>query len=184
MKPIELEGTVTVMDHLQSIVEDLGTSYWESEIADPLRLDQIEEQELDDLSGGEKQRVAIAACLSAEPDMYLLDEPSAHLDSEQRFLAIKAIRRRSENKKIPALVIDHDIYLIDMIADRLQVFEGVPGEHGDAGRPLSMRDGMNKFLKDLGITFRRDPDTGRPRVNKPDSRKDREQKRIGEFYYT
>jgi len=181
---VELEGAVTVMNYLQSIVEDLGTSYWESEIADPLQLDQIKEQELNDLSGGENQRVAIAACLSVEPDMYLFDEPSAHLDSEQRFLAIRAIRRRSENKKIPALVIDHDIYLIDMIADRLQVFEGDPGKHGETGRPLSMRDGMNKFLKDLGITFRRDPDTGRPRVNKPDSRKDREQKRIGEFYYT
>ena len=181
---IELEGTVTVMDHLQSIAVDFGTSYWESEIADPLKLEQIKEQELDDLSGGEKQRVAIAASLSVEPDMYLFDEPSAHLDSEQRFLAVRAIRRRSENKEIPAIVIDHDIYLIDMIADRLQVFEGVPGEHGKAGRPLSLRDGMNKFLKDLGITFRRDPDTGRPRINKPGSRKDREQKRDGEFYYS
>jgi len=173
-----------VMDHLQSIAVDFATSYWESEIADPLKLEQIKEQELDDLSGGEKQRVAIAASLSVEPDMYLFDEPSAHLDSEQRFLAVRAIRRRSENKEIPAIVIDHDIYLIDMIADRLQVFEGVPGEHGKAGRPLSLRDGMNKFLKDLGITFRRDPDTGRPRINKPGSRKDREQKRDGEFYYS
>jgi len=181
---IELEGSVTVMNYLQSTAKDFGTSYWESEIADPLQLGQIKEQELNDLSGGEKQRVAIAACLSVEPDMYLFDEPSAHLDSEQRFFAVRAIRRRSENKKIPALVIDHDIYLIDMIADRLQVFEGEPGKYGDTGRPLSMRDGMNKFLKNLGITFRRDPNTGRPRINKPGSRKDREQKRNGEFYYT
>ncbi len=180
---IDLDGALTVMDFLRSTAEDIGTSYWESEIAEPLKLDQIKEQDLNELSGGEQQRVAIAACLSKEADIYLFDEPSAHLDVEQRVLAIRAIRRHSENKKIPALVIDHDIYLIDMIADRLQVFEGVPGEYGNADRPLSMREGMNKFLKNLDITFRRDPDTGRPRINKPGSRKDREQKKIGEYYY-
>jgi len=181
---IELEGSLTVMEHLRDKAEDYGTSHWESEVAAPLQLDQIKEQELDDLSGGERQRVSIAACLSEEPDLYLLDEPSAHLDVEQRTLAIRTIRRHSESKGIPALVIDHDIYMIDLLADRIQVFEGSPGEHGVAGRPMNMRDGMNRFLKYLGVTFRRDPDTGRPRINKPGSRKDREQKSSGEYYYS
>ncbi len=181
---IELEGSLTVMDHLRSKAEDFGTSHWETEIAAPLQLDQIKEQELDDLSGGERQRVSIAACLSEEPDLYLLDEPSAHLDVEQRALATRAIRRHSESKGIPALVIDHDIYMIDLLADRIQVFEGIPGKEGKAGKPLDMRDGMNRFLKNLEVTFRRDPDTGRPRINKPGSRKDREQKSSGEYYYS
>jgi len=180
---IDLDWAITVKDFLRRNSEDFGTSYWDSEIAEPLKLDQIKEQELDELSGGEHQRVAIAACLSEEADIYLFDEPSAQLDVEQRVLAIRAIRRHSENKKIPALVIDHDIYLIDLIADRLQVFEGVPGEYGNVHQPLSMHEGMNEFLKDIDITFRRDPDTGRPRINKPGSRKDREQKKIGEYYY-
>ncbi|MFP4001488.1 MAG: ribosome biogenesis/translation initiation ATPase RLI, partial [Thermoplasmata archaeon] len=180
---VELDEAVNVMDHLYSVSEDIGSSFWQTEIAEPLQLDQIKEQDLKDLSGGEKQRVAIADCLSKDADLFLLDEPSAHLDVEQRVLAARAIRRYSERKSSPALVIDHDIYMIDLISDRLLVFDGVPGEDGHAGEPVGMREGMNEFLRDLEVTFRRDPDSGRPRINKPDSRKDREQKRSGEYYY-
>jgi ATP-binding cassette subfamily E protein 1 len=47
-----------------------------------------------------------------------------------------------------------------------------------------MREGMNKFLSAVDITFRRDADTNRPRINKPESRLDREQKLKGEYYYS
>jgi ATP-binding cassette subfamily E protein 1 len=47
-----------------------------------------------------------------------------------------------------------------------------------------MRSGMNEFLANLEVTFRRDERAGRPRINKPDSRLDREQKAQGEYYYT
>jgi ATP-binding cassette subfamily E protein 1 len=63
------------------------------------------------------------------------------------------------------------------------VFEGVSGVKGTAHTPLEMREGMNSFLKVLGITFRRDEETQRPRVNKPESRLDRTQKEQGEYYY-
>jgi len=46
-----------------------------------------------------------------------------------------------------------------------------------------MRTGMNEFLRGVGITFRRDNETNRPRINKEDSRLDREQKSAGEYYY-
>ncbi len=141
------------------------------------------EQRLTDLSGGERQRVAIAACLSERADIYLLDEPSAHLDVEQRVLATKAIRRYGERQDATVLVIDHDIYMIDLVSDRLMVFDGEPAAHGHASPPISMRDGMNEFLSNLSISFRRDERIGRPRINKPDSQKDREQKRQGEYYY-
>jgi len=141
------------------------------------------EQNLVDLSGGERQRVAIAACLSEDADLYLLDEPSAHLDVEQRVRATTAIRRYAENHDATVLVIDHDIYMIDLLADRLMVFDGEPAEAGYASKPQAMRAGMNDFLSDLEITFRRDERTGRPRINKPDSQKDRQQKRDGEYYY-
>ena len=168
---------------LSSITDQFGTSYWETEIAGPLQLERLMEQNLTDLSGGERQRVAIAACLSDTADLYLLDEPSAHLDVEQRVQATSAIRRYAEQQDATVLVIDHDIYMIDLLADRLLVFDGEPAVSGHAGMPQPMREGMNDFLSNLEITFRRDERTARPRINKPDSQLDREQRREGEYYY-
>jgi ATP-binding cassette subfamily E protein 1 len=181
---IEIDQPMRVDAFLSSITDDFGSSYWNTEIAQPLQLDEIMEQQLDDLSGGERQRVAIAACLSEEADLYLLDEPSAHLDVEQRVLATSAIRRYAENHDATAMVIDHDIYMIDLLSDRLLVFDGEPAREGEASPPVSMRDGMNEFLANLDVTFRRDERTGRPRINKPGSQLDREQKRNGEYYYS
>ena len=180
---VEIDRPMRVDAFLASITDDFGTSYWNTEIAGPLQLDRIMEQQLTDLSGGERQRVAIAACLSEEAELYLLDEPSAHLDVEQRVLATRAIRRYTETHDKTAMVIDHDIYMIDLLSDRLQVFEGTPAERGHAGTPVGMREGMNAFLSNLDVTFRRDERTGRPRINKPGSQKDREQKNAGEYYY-
>ncbi|WP_436911047.1 ribosome biogenesis/translation initiation ATPase RLI [Halosimplex marinum] len=181
---VEIDQPMRVDAFLSSITDDFGTSYWNTEIADPLQLDRVMEQDLTDLSGGERQRVAIAACLSEDADLYLLDEPSAHLDVEQRVRATSAIRRYAENHDATALVIDHDIYMIDLLADRMLVFDGEPAERGHASPPVSMRDGMNEFLANLDITFRRDERTGRPRINKPGSQLDREQKSAGEYYYS
>jgi len=180
---IEIDQHMRVDAFLRSITDDFGSSYWNTEIGQPLQIDPIMEQALTDLSGGERQRVAIAACLSEDADLYLLDEPSAHLDVEQRVLATSAIRRYAENHDATALVIDHDIYMVDLLSDRLLVFDGEPAEHGHASTPQPMREGMNEFLGNLDITFRRDERTKRPRVNKPDSQLDREQKKAGEYYY-
>ncbi|WP_160134580.1 ribosome biogenesis/translation initiation ATPase RLI [Halococcus salsus] len=181
---IQLDQPMRVDSYLASITTDFGTSYWNTEIAQPLQLGRVMEQNLTDLSGGERQRVAIAACLSEDADLYVLDEPSAHIDVEQRVQAISAIRRYTENHDATALVIDHDTYMIDLLADRLLVFDGEPAQSGHASPPVGMREGMNRFLSDLDVTFRRDERVGRPRINKPGSQLDREQKREGEYYYT
>lgn len=181
---IEIDQNRRVDTFLSGITSDFGSSYWNTEIAKPLQLDPIMEQRLTELSGGERQRVAIAACLSQDADLYLLDEPSAHLDVEQRVQATNAIRRYAESNDATVLVIDHDIYLIDLLSDRLLVFDGEPAVSGHAGTPQNMRSGMNEFLSNLEITFRRDERVGRPRINKPDSQLDRQQKREGEYYYT
>lgn len=181
---IKAEEPILVSEYLQSLSKQVGTSYYETEIIRPLQLERLMNQKLDDLSGGELQRVAIAACLSRTADLYLLDEPSAHLDVEQRVLATKVIRRFAENNKVTAMVVDHDIYMIDMLSDRLLVFEGEPMKRGEVHGPFDMRQGMNRFLKGIGITFRRDEETKRPRVNKLDSQLDRTQKSEGEYYYS
>jgi ATP-binding cassette, sub-family E, member 1 len=181
---IEIDQPMRVDAFLSSLTDDFGSSYWNTEIAQPLLLDRIMEQNLTDLSGGERQRVAIAACLSKDADLYLLDEPSAYLDVEQRVRATRAIRRYAEMQDATVLVIDHDIYMIDLVSDRLMVFDGEPAQHGHAGRPKGMREGMNDFLANLDITFRRDENVGRPRINKPGSQLDRQQKSEGEYYYS
>ena len=149
----------------------------------PLQVDKLIEQDVRRLSGGELQAVSIAICLGKEADLYLLDEPSAHLDANARMEAAKAIRKTMEVNEKSAMVIDHDIYFIDIVSDSLLVFEGEGGVSGRAVGPLPLRKGMNRFLEQVQITFRRDHDSHRPRINKLDSRKDREQKSSGEYFY-
>ena len=153
------------------------------EIVEKLELKNILDRELSQLSGGELQRVAIAACLSRDADIYLLDEPSAFLDVEQRLRVSKVIRRIADEKEAGMFVVDHDILFQDYISDRFIVFSGEPGKFGVGSSPMNKREGANKFLKEMQITFRRDPDTGRPRVNKEGSQRDLYQKEIGEYYY-
>ncbi len=181
---IKADESISVAELLRSITKQFDTSLYQGEILKPLQIERLLNQQVNDLSGGELQRVAIAACLSRSADLYILDEPSAHLDVEQRVLATKVIRRFAENNKVTAMVVDHDIYMIDMLSDRLLVFEGKPMIKGDVHGPFNMREGMNRFLKNIGITFRRDEETKRPRVNKLDSRLDRTQKSEGEYYYS
>ncbi len=180
---LKADSDVTVQGLLRSVTSSFDSSYYQTEILKPMGLEPLMDQILTELSGGELQRVAITACLSREADLYLLDEPSAHLDVEQRMLAAKVMRRFAESTEKTVLVVDHDIYLIDLLSERLMVFDGIPGVCGIAHTPLEMREGMNAFLKGIGITFRRDEETRRPRVNKPESRLDRMQKEQGEYYY-
>jgi ATP-binding cassette subfamily E protein 1 len=181
IKP-EFDGTVREMLS-SSIGKDFESGFFQAEVAHPLTLKHLMEKNVDTLSGGELQRVSIAECLGKQADIYLIDEPSAYLDSSQRMVASKTIRRVIEKVGRSAVIVDHDVYMIDLISDSLMVFSGKPSEKGVAVGPLKMREGMNKFLKDVQITFRRDQDTGRPRINKKDSRLDREQKSKGEYYY-
>jgi ATP-binding cassette subfamily E protein 1 len=179
---MKADSSDTVEMHLRQITTRFDTSLFQHEIIEPLSLQQILSSPVDTLSGGELQRLAIATCLSRDADLYILDEPSAHLDVEQRVNVTRMIKHHAEGKEVSILVIDHDIYLIDMISERILVFEGEPGVLGTAAGPFDMRAGMNRFLRELGVTFRRDQ-SGRPRINKPESFLDREQKALGDYYY-
>ncbi|MCE4609366.1 MAG: ribosome biogenesis/translation initiation ATPase RLI [Desulfurococcales archaeon] len=153
------------------------------ELVKKLRLDRLFDRQVSDLSGGELQKLAVAQTLAMEADIYLLDEPSAYLDVEERLTVAKTIRRLTETREVAAFVVEHDVVLEDYVSDKLIVILGEPGYEGRASQPLPLREGMNMFLRDLGVTFRRDPDTGRPRVNKEGSYLDRMQKAKGEYYY-
>jgi ATP-binding cassette subfamily E protein 1 len=179
---IKADTSDSVEMYLRGCTTRFDSSMYQHEIIEALDLTPILQSPVDTLSGGELQRVAIAGCLSRDADLYILDEPSAHLDVEQRVRITRMIKRHAEGKEVGIMVIDHDIYVIDMISERILVFEGEPGVSGTASGPFPMREGMNRFLRELDVTFRRDQ-SGRPRINKPDSFLDREQKSLGEFYY-
>jgi len=179
---IKADTSDTVEMHLRRCTKKFDSSHYQHEILEPLSLGPILQSPVNSLSGGELQRVAIAGCLSRDADVYILDEPSAHLDVEQRVKVTRMIKHHAEGREAGIMVIDHDIYLIDMISERILVFEGEQGVRGTAAGPFGMREGMNRFLAALDVTFRRDQ-TGRPRINKPDSFLDREQKASREFYY-
>lgn len=152
------------------------------ELIKKLRLDRLFDREARKLSGGEMQKLAIAAALAKEADIYLIDEPSAYLDVEERLTVAKVIRRLTETREAAAFVVEHDIILQDFISDRLMVFSGEPGFHGKTSPPLPVKTGMNVFLENLGITVRRDPQTHRPRINKEGSYLDRMQKAQRNYY--
>ncbi len=179
---IEEEGSVSDLIAQIRLAPHLSQSY-KKRLINNLNLENIRERSFSELSGGELQRAAIAKCLSTEADIYLLDEPSAFLDVEMRLQVAQLLRKSIEELKKSGFVVEHDIITQDFIADSILVFEGIPGLEGKALPPQNLRDGFNTFLKIMGITFRRDSITKRPRVNKLGSNKDLYQKRINEFYY-
>ncbi|MEM3151480.1 MAG: ATP-binding cassette domain-containing protein, partial [Candidatus Bathyarchaeia archaeon] len=171
-------------DLLKSVAkEKINDESIQNGLIKPLGLTRLLDREIKNLSGGELQRVAIAACLIKDSQIYLLDEPSAYLDVEERLTVAKLIKRIIEEKGAFAFIVEHDIVSQDALADKLMVFTGEPEKFGIAHTPVPLRDGMNTFLSSVNVTFRRDPETGRPRANKFDSKMDRWQKDKGEYYY-
>merc|ERR1712115_100234 len=154
-----------------------------ADVMRPLKIDDIIDQEVQNLSGGELQRVAMTLCLGKPADVYLIDEPSAYLDSEQRLACAKVIKRFIIHAKKTGFVVEHDFIMATYLADRVIVFDGEPSVKTMAHSPQSMLAGMNKFLEQLSVTFRRDPNTYRPRINKQFSQLDAEQKANGQHFF-
>jgi ATP-binding cassette subfamily E protein 1 len=155
----------------------------EEQILDPLKIKKLYNKSVKNLSGGELQKVSVASCLLQKVDLYALDEPSAFLDVEDRITIAKFIQKFVRSFGKTAIVIDHDIQLMDLISDSMIIFEGISGLSGHATSPMPKADAMNRFLKSLDMSFRRDEKSLRPRVNKLESRLDKEQKSSGNFYY-
>jgi len=175
---LETESDMLVAEFLMDAVNN-----YDNQLIQPLEVDKLLTKKLSELSGGELQKVSIVHCLSQEAELFLLDEPSAYLDVEQRLLISKVMKNITEEREITVLVVDHDLMFLDYLSDRLIVFSGEPAKSGLLKGPFSMEEGMNKFLMDLDITLRRDPNSHRPRINKIGSVKDREQRNAGKMYY-
>ena len=155
----------------------------EEQILDPLKIRKLYNKSIKNLSGGELQKIAVASCLIQKVDLYALDEPSAFLDVEDRIAVAKFLQKFVRSYGKSAIVIDHDLQLMDLVSDSMIIFEGESGNAGTATAPMPKPEAMNRFLKSLDMTFRRDEKSLRPRVNKIESRLDKDQKSSGNFYY-
>jgi len=165
--------------------EALNSDNWLfTDVIKRLGIDRLLRRRVGDLSGGELQKLHISLTLIREADIYLLDEPSAHVDVEDQLAVARAIKKVTQVRRAASFVVEHNVLLLDHVADRIMVFSGTPGVQGFGSSPLAPPIAMNAMLKELNVTFRRDPKTGRPRMNKLGSYLDRYQKSIGEYFYS
>ena len=173
----------TTKQLLQSKINNsLNDSQFISDIINPLNIKDLYDIDVQDLSGGQIQKVAITLALGKPADIYLLDEPSSYLDSEQRIIVAKIIKKFIFNNKKCAFIVEHDFMMASYLADKVIVFRGNPSLNSTCSECMSLEDGMNIFLKDMNVTLRRDSASGRPRINKLDSVLDREQKQSGNLF--
>jgi ATP-binding cassette subfamily E protein 1 len=180
-------GSQTVSEFLIShIGNTIVNTEFKVDVLNPLGINKIMDHEVDTLSGGEMQKVAIALTLGKKADLYLIDEPSANLDYEMRLKVSKAIKNYITHIQKTVFVVEHDIlmsiYLAHSLFGRVIVFDGEPGVSTIASESMTLKAGMNIFLKQLGITIRTDRNNGRPRINKFNGRSDKEQKKSGNYF--
>lgn len=178
----KFKGSVRML-FLKKIKSSFMHPQFQTDVVKPLNIDPIIDQEVGNLSGGELQRVALVLALGQPADIYLIDEPSAYLDSEQRIVAAKVIKRFILHAKKTAFIVEHDFIMATYLADRVVVYDGTPSVDARANSPQTLLSGMNKFLQSLEITFRRDPTNFRPRINKDASQMDQEQKAAGNYFF-
>ncbi len=128
-----------------------------AEIAELLELNNILDSDIKDISGGELQRVAIAATVLKKANFYIFDEPTSYLDIKQRLKIAKFIRTMA-NEDTAVLIIEHDLIALDYMADVVHIMYGKPGCFGIVAMPRATKTGINTYLegyhKDENIRFR------------------------------
>jgi ATP-binding cassette subfamily E protein 1 len=172
----------TVINYLLS---SLGNRLYVAEVSrlyTDFTIESIKNRFVEDLSGGELQRLLIFETLSRDADLYLLDEPSAYLDIEQRISITAIIRRFILQFHKSCVVIEHDFIMGIGLADEIIYMNGDPGIHCSMSPIKSVKEGINEFLCKLNITVR--SDNGRFRFNKLDSQKDLFQKQENNYLET
>lgn len=188
---IKINDNVRVKDYLYNeIKESMVSSIFDSDVIKLLGINKLYNKKIKKLSGGELQRLSITLCLGKKADVYLIDEPSANLDIEQRFNCTKVIKRfLMHNKKI-GFIVEHDILMAISLAreqsSKIMVFEEIKCENNirycQNTKFLDFNIGINRFLKNINTTFRTHKDNNRPKINKLDSVADKEQKQENIYY--
>jgi ATP-binding cassette subfamily E protein 1 len=192
-KPQHIEQNFMRKDQsvYEYLVSEIGNKIvdkeFKNDVLGPLEMSNIMDNRIEALSGGQMQVISIAVALGKAADLYLIDEPSAFLDSEIRIRVAKAIKNFAIHNQKSIFVVEHDmmmsISLANSLFGRVIIFSGEPGVKTKASQPMALKVGLNMFLKQLDVTFRQDLNNGRPRINKKKSKADREQKKANEHFY-
>ena len=106
----------------------LGQTSGTDEAVARLALEQVDasqlvESRMDEISGGEQQRVLLARALAQDTPILLMDEPTAHLDLPHQIDLLKLIKKQAREKNLTVLVALHDLNLASLFADRIAVVE-------------------------------------------------------------
>ncbi len=172
------------------IINSITNPVFLSDVVKPLDIDDIRERKLDELSGGELQRVLIILCLGKESSVYLIDEPSANLDIEKRLIMIKVIKRFLLNNHKCGFIIEHDIMMAVAFAQEVtsnillvdKISNGLDETKiSRVSDYMGFSQGINQFLQVLNITMRTSGHN-RPRINKLNSQLDKEQRESNNYY--
>lgn len=184
------------------LFKNIKTSYtndlFKSDVVRPMMISSIEDRPLNELSGGEAQRFWITYCLGQQAHIYLIDEPSACLDIEQRVTTTKVLKKFFMHNKKVGFIVEHDMMMAvslgseqnsqAVLAKELTTSENVINKssirESVITKPTSFNLGVNEFLKSLNVTFHTSTHSRhkRPRINKHNSVKDREQKAQSKYY--
>ena len=114
-----------------------GKRDWEivDEMLELVGMTHLARRPIGHLSGGEQQRVAIARCLSQEPKLFLLDEPTASLDWKAKTDILELVRQIHDSRQLTTLFVTHDLSALPIACDRVVLMkegliksEGSPGE--------------------------------------------------------
>lgn len=190
-KFINKDGTYPTV--LELFFHRIKSSYFnqtfQTDVIKQLDIEPIQSRRIDELSGGELQRVLIVLCLGTNADIYLFDEPSANLDIEKRLKVTKIIKKFITNYNKTAFIIEHDIMMSVAFAQeynsnillvkQTNYLDGI--KYCSVSPPLDFVTGINGFLKLMGITMRISGHN-RPRINKFNSQLDKEQKKSENYY--
>jgi len=124
------EFGLTVEQRLKLAAEDAGTAI--AAIATDMDISPLLARPLGELSSGERQRVELAALMLRDAPLWMLDEPTAHLDLKHQIHCIQMLKSQAAHGRAIIMVL-HDIQQAMVIADRLILIDGKGGvEYGEA----------------------------------------------------
>ncbi len=146
-----------VEDEILFGLENFGVPHDEIEgrvtkVLDELGIAELRYREISSLSGGQKQKVAIASILALEPEVIVLDEPTGELDPESSREIFRILTRLNRDKGITVIIVEQKIMLLCEYVKHMMVLE--KGHIAFYGTPGDIASSIDKF-KELGINVPR-----------------------------